>query len=523
MQVTTVPTFGPEKLELILTVAMRNPGLFEAAKEILDAACFRDGEHAYSLAWRAYVEAARKAGSTLSVMAPAVAELQDAARATPDLFPRTWVEPAIAFLMRVDGTPREATMAIDVERVARNELRQFVSERKAIDPLRRALADSRGYMLQDPRAVLEQVNSQLVRADALIAQSAHRLRPDAPLTEAEQIATGVDPIDRATGGGVSPKKVYGIFGPSGAFKTGLAVQLATAAARAESARARAQTGYRPKLVIYAVYEGGRTEIQLRGNACAAEIPKARMKAHLSGIPILTSTQYAQPYERELSLEMPETERMARADLEMEPLRILDMSSSSESPHTGSGYTTELCASIDKVVREEGREVAAVFIDYAKIMARRYAMATGKLEQLVHLLGSLPDLLRISIAERHNTPLWILQQLDAEANKRKPGAVLHHAQSSWAKDIGEYMWYAFCLSSIDKANGNTTVLNASKTRDTEGLPRPYVLQLCGIRQKLVATDEYSFDASQGRIIQTAVGDAFGATSALDDEPAFEVDN
>lgn len=523
IRATTVPSFGPEKLELLLTVVMRNPGLYEAARELIDAACFRDGEQPYMFAWQAYVQAATKAGSVLSVMAPAIVELQDAARAAPDMYLQVLVAPALAFFARVDATPAEATVLPDIERVVRQELRRFISERKAIDPLRRALSDARGFMLDDPRGVIEQVNSQLIRADALMAQSAHGVIPRTPFRQLEQISTGVEPIDRATGGGVSPRKLYGIFGPSGAFKTGLAVQLAVAAAQSEAARARQVPGYRAKLIIYAVYEGGREEIQLRAMSCGAEILKTRVKAYFSNMAPLTHTPYAHTYEREHQLELPETERFARAEEALESFRILDMSSSSESPNIGSGYIPELSASIDRTVREEGREVGAVFIDYAKLVARRHAMATGKLDDLTHLLGSMPDQLRISVAERHNTVLWILQQLDASANQKRAGAVLDHSQSSWAKDFGENLWYAFCLSKIDKANGHTTTMAASKTRDTEGLTRPYVLQLNGVKQKLMSTDEYTYDQQQGRIVASTAHDAFQNFEANDDEEVVHQDD
>lgn len=506
-KVISVPSIGPESLELFLTVAMKSDSIFSSAKDMLDSSCFIANEMVYSSAWLTFVNVSKKAGQMLSTVQPVITELMDIHRAAPDSLPKTVLDSTIAFLTRVEQTPKEITLRPDIDRIARVGLRRLIAERKALDPLRKVLAETRGYSLEDPRALIDRATSQLTNADSLLAQPAHRIRPHVPFQKLDRHATGIVPIDLATGGGVSPRKVYGIFGPFGSYKTGLSIQLAVAAAMAESARARIDPSYQPGLVFYAVYEGGRETVQLRASAIAAAILKDHVESYLSGLSNLASEPYTYGYEREFGLEKSEVQRYNEACDALEPLRILDMSGSYEAPNVGKGYIPELTASIDNTVMNERRHVTSVFVDYAKVMARRHAMETGKIEQLVHLIGALPDQLRACIAEKHNTPLWIVQQLDAEANKKRAGAATHHSQSSWAKDFAENLWYAFTLSTIDKLNGHTVTFNASKTRDTEGLPRPQVLQIDRLG-RLTPTTEYTYDMAAGRIISSNVQSAFG---------------
>jgi RecA/RadA recombinase len=510
-----VPGIGPEKLETLLTIAMRNESIFESVKGILDSACFTPAENVFAAPWLNFVKVSERYGRMLSSTQPVILDMCDMWHSSQSI-PRIMLDEMVNFLRRVDATPVEFATSDIMDRFARDELRLFIAERAGFAPLRKELNDTSRLMRSDPQAVLDRLQQRLAKADTLLQRPSYGILPQGRIDGIIQslkpsLSSGIKKFDDAMGGGMRNRCVYGLFGPFGSYKTGTAVQMAVQVARAETSRQRSRhtQGYQAGLVIYAVYEGGRDAIQVRACSTAACIPRSSVTNHfindetrvpLSSVPL--------SYEREYGLEGTEIERLTRAGEEIEPLRIIDLSNSHESRNQGTGYVPELVASIEHEVRMSGnRPVAAVFIDYAKIMARRYAMATGKTDQLVHLISTLPDQLRIQIAEQFDCPVWILQQLDAEANKAKPGAALHHSQSSWAKDFGENLWYAFCLSSIDKVNSNTITVNVSKTRDSEGMPLPFIMQLNGHISQLRDTDEYRYNPGGNKIVPVNVDDMF----------------
>lgn len=333
-----------------------------------------------------------------------------------------------------------------------------------------------------------------------------------PVEMPEIIKTGVPFLDDQVfrnGNGCQAGKVYGLFGPWGSFKTGLGVQICVSAAEAQLQKEK------PGLIVYCVYEGGEQEIRNRAIAAGAEMPKETVEAYFRSDcnPIHLSTRHSlKEYEvrrydecgRPHAARLGELERLQALQSRMSNLFIKDMSGPDKNPGAGSGYIPEIVATLERLESDTGQPIRMVVIDYAKEVARRYLNATKKRpEELRHLLSNMTQLVRMTIANRFGCAVWLLQQLNAQANKKAVGAAQHHADSGEAGDFAENLWYAITISSVDwsanrESGDGMLQLNVTKSRDSAGQVEPMVLRLDRTYSKLVSDNNF-VSGFNGRIV------------------------
>lgn len=507
--VNTSPSLAQQQLELVIGLTLRNPPLYnEVRSTLLQPATFIGGaETLFELSVSAYESARVKSGGTPSVEVW-VAELYAFGVAAPLQYPSHLLGNVEKYIRNVCQISEDEARSHGT--YARHELGRFLTERHAIVPLRSQLDKARAGMLSDPNAVIREAQRSLDRIAAVSSPAPMaEAFPTSRYRDSVRYPTGLPFIDEVTAGGFEGRRVYGLFGPSGAFKTGTANQIAVGMAQAEVARYTLNRDSLPGLCIYAVYEGGAEEIQPRAVAAAADMPRQRVLDLFHGQDAagrraeLTTAVGAHEYERLERMQASEVERWEYANRGLMTFRIADFSGSD--PVTGKpngagvGYVEEIAGRVDSIQRETKLPVRLVVVDYAKLMVRRHMMAKGiKMDHLRHYLSLMPDLIRSQIADPYDCSVLLVQQMTAQANRKAAGSALSHVDASEASDFGENLWYCFCVSAVDKHNGHTVQITASKTRHTAGTGG-VVMRINPNTTKLVTDDDYMICPRTRRIV------------------------
>lgn len=501
-----------DQLDQLIIYTLRHPTLFLEALRELKPEHYGAGETHRRLIWAKAIQLYTKFGRQ-----PDHSGLEGGVLAgfesEPDRYTFEMRDDAVLLLETAYAMEDEVLHANT--QYGRDLIVQFLTERMVYEPLKNLVDKTRaaGVVLANPLDTLERLKSTYSRVASIGTSASSVLLPPGWKPQlASYVSTGITWLDPIMGGGTNSGKVYGIFGPFGSFKTGFGVQVGVSAAQIHVTIAKDKGG-KPRLVVYVVYEGGEDEIRTRALACAAKMPKKHIVDHfLSGAPLSTFDRL-HPYEEDRLRRManredflPETQRLLDAVATTSNFQILDFSGSRKNPYAGQGYIPEIVAALDRLRRETGMEIGTVIIDYAKLMVRRYMRANGlKPEQTRFYMGDIPDTLRRDVAEKFDCAVWILQQLNTTANKKAAGTAQHHADSSEAGDFGENLWYCFTLSAVNKAQGHTIQFNATKTRDTEGLSEPIVLQIVGDENGVVDA-RARFTLRNGKIVSRAVAEA-----------------
>jgi hypothetical protein len=521
------PRLKFEQRDLLLTYLMRSPTLFLDARQALKPEHFNGGaeETALAVLWQIQNKLYEKYGNMPA--GPILeAEVMAVLDADPDRYtPEMKVD--VASLIET-ASNFEAEVLNSNPTYGRELLCNFLLERAVMDPMTAFVKNIGRNVLMNPDRELMRLTNMVGQVNVLRNNTASGLLPEGwrPQTQV-QVPLGIDWMDTALDGGQTVGQVYGIFGPFGSFKTGICVQIAVAAAQTQYALAQANQGYKPRLSVYIVYEGGEDPIRLRALGCAAKIPRKRLLHHFLGTGSLsTGPDNLQDYERERysdlapNLIVPEIRRLDDAKTRTSNFQILDMSGPAKNPQAGSGYIPEIVAALEKLRTQTGQEIGTVVIDYAKLMARRHLQARGlPYDHMRHIVGPIPDLVRRDVCERFGCTAWIAQQLNTAANKKAAGTPQHHADSSEAGDFGENLWYAFTLSAVDKRNGNSLQFNATKTRDSEGMAEPIILRIDGTQECLIRGDDLYRRDTNGRLASRSVADTMIGPDA---DPAAAVD-
>lgn len=507
-----------DQIDMMMVYSMRDHIVFlESLRELKPEHFNKPGEKPRRLIWAKTVQLYNKY-NVMPSRSALEAEVLAAIEAEGDEMTFEMREEAVSLIAM--AYEFETDVLDQHRQYGRDLLVQFLTERMVNDPLASLIqnASSAGSVLTDTGEVLNRLQATLSRVASLGSFAASPLLPSTGWRpeQAEYTSTGYKWLDDILGGGTNPGKVYGIFGPFGSFKTGFAVQLGISMAQVQYTIAK-EKGSKPKMIVYIVYEGGEDEIRARAIATAAKMPKSRVIGHFTGKHPLSTYETPETYEVERRRRsnnpedcLPESMRVIDAIERTSNFHIIDHSGSKKNPHAGNGYLPEIVAALERLVRETGMEIGAVIIDYVKLMVRRYMTANGiRFDQVRHYMGGLPDAIRRDVAERFGCSVWLLQQLNTEANKKAAGAAQHHSNASEAGDFGENLWFCFTLSAVDKAQGHTIQFNATKTRDTEGLSEPIILQIEGNENALVdARARYTIKGK--KIVRRDIADAVSPT-------------
>jgi hypothetical protein len=163
-------------------------------------------------------------------------------------------------------------------------------------------------------------------------------------------------------------------------------------------------------------------------------------------------------------------------------RIVNMTGSDKlNPARGAGYVQEIGNIIlqdQAALKAAGRRVhvAMVLVDYALVAIDRYINAVGKSnEDTKYFVKKMPSHMKNQIAARHNCPVWILQQLNTEAQAAPPGRLPRITDSAEGKAFAEACDFLFAIGTAD--NDRYAVFGGLKTRREEKQP-PIVVRVRG---------------------------------------------
>jgi hypothetical protein len=180
-------------------------------------------------------------------------------------------------------------------------------------------------------------------------------------------------------------------------------------------------------------------------------------------------------------------------------KLLDFSGfDSKRPLAGGGKCEEIMHRIDADLRNAAqrglkRHVAGIFIDYIGMMGKRFCIVNNKnmSTELLPVCNTAVDDARRYLAARFRCPVFMSHQLNANANKLKPGQVADRTDSAVAKTVAENCDFIF-VGSAPTEEQNLLRLSCQKRRRMRGLG-PVVLQLQGeFAQMVEVSSLYSWD-------------------------------
>lgn len=382
------------------------------------------------------------------------------------------------------------------ERYAAELLRKFLSERAVIAPLRNLLNQSQdGSYAADITDIIRQSVEKSRRITAVRGNPAIIPMPDRLTHQVVPVVytpTNIEYVDRIIGGD-RPGDANGLLGPYGSGKSTFARQMAVERAWYWHNQSLVNGGP-SKITFFLSYEEPWEKFCHGIWAYAAKIDKKRLE-QLENFDSLSDDnnllEYEQRYyetmrrrgagehvtqDRILSGEKSRWDD-ARQWLN-ESLVIIDMSGSGSFPDAGSGGIEEMAATIERNLAARGRECGGVYIDYAKLVCKRFMSARDMAdERMRHLIGDFGDNCRRHVSEYFNCSTWIVHQFSGEANKRSPTTALHHADAAEAKNFAENLAVCGCLGNKDKSTG-CLLINFSKIRFDESTDPPPILKING---------------------------------------------
>lgn len=510
-------TLPPDTVEYMLLYVVRNEHIFLEAKRVLAPALFnKQGEIHFRLIYATVCELYDKYQSLPSKHA-LDSELAAKLEEQPDLLPQSGLDELFYITSYFFEVSLEA-LSGQYENYGFDLLKKFVIERNAWDKLKSIVSDLGPSVHVDVSGFLLDLANRVQEAESVNREVSIGLRQTSFHEERPFRSTGLAFINTALGGGDRPKDIYGIFGPTGSGKTTLASQLVSEAGR------HFYTNYnvlgKTVCAYYVSYETPGEEIQVKMVSYLARV-SFRSLLCANWETGLSRRGNRKEYENTLFPmdDRGEWERYQEMAAPIDPhICVLKFNGPKEAPKAGSGWMQEINVAISKDARKYNRVPGLVLIDYAKLAAKRYIKAKGwdMNKNLRLVLSDAADDARRFIADPFDVPVWILNQMDAESQKARPGARMHHAGSSEAKDVAENMAGAFCLGNKDRTN-NCVLFQWTKTRIAEGEGEGELLQITGDLSRLdPCSDKYMLDPRTRKFIQRETYGAMVAPSEADSQ-------
>lgn len=328
--------------------------------------------------------------------------------------------------------------------------------------------------------------------------------------------SGIKWLDRFLRGGHAAGEAYLMLGAIGSGKTTFGLQLLTAAAENEwlfhsSPEARELAGLPPTdgyevgYCYYFHYEMSETDIRLRLWSGASRIEFDRI-SHI-GTPGFSLSDAPNLKVEDLAMlarvraqsgltpaggsppDIAFPSERDRFNQAMYLLRHNVCQIDCMSGPVGKGYIAEIAA-ILRAERQRGRKIALVVIDYATACVAR---VTNDQKQQYSLLDMFGQKVESEIAVPFETPVWVLQQLSGESNKRTAANRPGHADARGCSTMGMSFSFAFGIGTTDEKTG-CRYFHCSKARRAE-LGKPPILKIAGGYNRLIdVSDEFYFDSA-----------------------------
>lgn len=301
--------------------------------------------------------------------------------------------------------------------------------------------------------------------------------------------SGVDFIDRCLGPDRSRGQLYGLLGPIGVGKSTLGAMIAVEGAK--MAYTRQMAGQSPAQWVYINIDGKASDMQERLISHGAKISRNELGRDwfLKDRSVIGTYR---AYETERRAELPhrenvllgETERLIdfRSRIYGRHLRLMDL----DSVEWGQTQPSQSIA--------EGLEFMALDVQIAGVVIDYVGRAVKDFvdfdflripAETIHFIHEC----REHIADRWNCPVWLIHQLNGEANLRKPGSVQHHRDAADCKSFGDELDACFVLGQRDHTSG-AFLLQCTKSSIQP--PEPAILRFDPHFATLRQTDDLRVD-------------------------------
>lgn len=496
----------PQIIESLLSRLMLSPRLFgELAGLIRPEHFVGPNEQHYALLWRAMCQARERYGALdyYKVVDAVQMLLAGMSNFPPQQAAYLLTEPAASggAAGLVYWTFAELARHRLDESQTRDMARMFLEDRYVAAPIAQAAATN--------TLALDDLSAAVARAQQVSQLGVNPIGQGLPdnwaPTPVQVESTGLPWCDAWLEGGHAPGELNGLLGPMGVGKTQFAVNLAIGVARVQRDLQRAAAAVagdaaagRPLRRVYiATYELSADDIRRRLICAAGRINTTSIREAVSLEEALSSSRRGdyKPYELEDFAARHDVPSAIRPPGEWERLeefrgllrdcvRVLDLSGTSPQASRGEGGAAELAGLIEADQREAGNPgVACVVVDYIYIVCERWMAARNvRLDQMRHHLGTLMDLMRIDIANRFKTPVWVLHQFNKAGNAPDPTRIPHHNDAAEAGLFAKALTFCCCIGAKDD-NTSAVLFVASKRRRAGDYRPPTILRIVGAQARL----------------------------------------
>lgn len=309
--------------------------------------------------------------------------------------------------------------------------------------------------------------------------------------------TGVPYLNHFLNGGHANGEVMLVLGASGSCKTTLAVQLCVECA---------------KLLHRDWYRGGEKEpLPLVYYICYEDFKSLRYRA-LSVSTRLERNDLTKPgFIANLSRQRPTASKLSPYELLEKAKSVLNANwrpvdftgattDDPDSQKRGGGLVPEIVdvinADLAQVAAKRGCKTrcAMIIVDYALEMVERHVTVHNQstdTSYLSRLLQKLPMELRRDLALRYDCPVWLLQQLNADAETVPCYRLPLRTQAQWCRGMSNACDFTFIIGNPEK-DTQLFLFGAAKQRRICPAP-PMVLKLEGQFARIRSVnDEYAVD-------------------------------
>jgi RecA/RadA recombinase len=247
------------------------------------------------------------------------------------------------------------------------------------------------------------------------------------ITALNRIPTRISYLDRVLRGGNLARGVHGLLGPIGVGKTTLGTMIAV-----EGAQHQHFAGQSGRWVFVSIDERIPTIVS-RAVSHGAQISRQLADQ-------ITPSATLEP--ERLSTEIAKLQRFM-------PVLVNHFATIDLSAEQFGGRTSPMQSIVDRIVQLECR-VAGVVIDYAGIAVRRHVAARGFRENgIARRLSHFVAESRTGIARRFECPVWIIHQLNGEANRNSPCVTPHHRNAAGCRSFGKELDACITLGTMDR--------------------------------------------------------------------------
>lgn len=309
--------------------------------------------------------------------------------------------------------------------------------------------------------------------------------------------TGIDYLDRCLSTSGPRGRLYGLLGPIGVGKSTLGAMIAVEGAK--MAHARQIAGQMPGTWVYVNLDGAKSDIEERLISHAAKISRNEPERDCV-LQDLSCSGSWRPYELERTADLPHSDEGLLGERERlvdfgdrlwrRHLVLVDLSDAVWPQVPGPGVT--IADGLEHIGSD--RRIAGVVIDYVGRAVKDYV--GDDFSRISDEIARFMDDCRRQIANRWNCPVWLIHQLNGEANKKRPGDVQHHRDAADCRRFGDTLDGCFVLGQRDLVAG---ALLLQCTKSSIEPPGPTILRFDPNFATLIPAEGLRVDRHTSRIV------------------------